>query len=104
MFLLLGSAQAAAPVNRSDRDAIMAERRAALARKREEQFRAADLDQDRRLTRAELQQSDLPAVLSERFDEIDADGDGGLSPEELQALASRRTQAAVSGAAEGAVH
>ncbi len=72
-------------------------RREQLARKREAQFRAADRDGDRGLSREELAGSDLPRVLLRRFDEIDRDGDGRLSPEELQALERERLDAATVG-------
>ncbi|MFT4046868.1 MAG: hypothetical protein QM661_09260 [Solimonas sp.] len=69
-------------------------RRARLAQKREVQFRAADRDADRGLTREELAASDLPKVLLRRFDDIDSNHDGKLSPEELQALERRQIRAA----------
>lgn len=73
-----------------DREALLAERSEELHRKWEEQFRAADADQDSRLTRAEVEAAKLPAAIAERFAEIDADADGGLAPEELLAVHERR--------------
>lgn len=69
-------------------------RRALLAQKRERQFREADTNGDRGLSREELRASSLPPVLLKRFDEIDRDGDGRLSPEELQVLDRRAAAAA----------
>jgi len=65
-----------------------------LAQKREAQFRAADQNGDRGLSREELAGSKLPKVLLRRFEDIDTDGDGKLSPEELQALEQRQIKSA----------
>ena len=81
------------PVFATDRDALLDERRERLREKYEARFRAADTDQDRQLNLAELQASDLPRVLEQRFAEIDLDGDGGLSPEELWAAREKRLEA-----------
>lgn len=94
-MLLLASAAAWGDAQ-SEREQLLQARRAQLAQKREQQFRAADSDGDRGLTREELRASTLPPVLLKRFDEIDSDGDGRLSPEELQSL-DRRASAAASG-------
>jgi hypothetical protein len=69
-------------------------RRARLAEKREQQFRTADRDGDRGLSRDELAASSLPKVLLRRFDEIDSNHDGRLEPVELQALEQKQIEAA----------
>ncbi|WP_043111859.1 hypothetical protein [Solimonas flava] len=97
--LACGSSQAGEPAPGADaprRQALEA-RREQLARKREAQFRAADRDGDRGLSREELAGSGLPRVLLQRFDAIDRDGDGRLSPEELQALDRERLDSATVG-------
>src|SRR3546814_4548746 len=66
----------------SDRTALLQARREQLAQKRERQFRVADADHDRGLSRAELSASDMPRVLVRRFDEIDGNQDGELSRSE----------------------
>jgi EF hand len=66
----------------------------------EGRFAAADADRDGLLSRAEVQRS-LPR-LAVRFDEIDRNGDGALSPEELRASrgGKPRDRAGESGFAE----
>ena len=64
-----------------------------LKQKWEAQFRAADANQDRLLTREEIAAAKLPDSLVSRFDEIDANHDGGLSPEELWAVYDKRLAA-----------
>lgn len=91
LALLSAEPAPAAPLaTSSDRAALLQARREQLEQKREQQFRAADTDHNRGLSRAELSASDLPRVLSRRFDEIDTNRDGELSPEELQALDRKR--------------
>ncbi len=51
-------------------------------------FRAADTDNSRGLSRAEVKAS-LPLVLLRHFDEIDTDSNGELSPDELVAMRKR---------------
>ncbi len=51
-------------------------------------FQAADIDQSRGLSREEIAAS-LPRVLLRHFAEIDTDGSGELSPEELVAMRER---------------
>lgn len=82
--------------------AAVAQRRERLREKREQQFRAADLDQSRSLTRTEIETAKLPAALLRRFAEIDTNGDGALTPEELEAVQNRRIEAARDGAGESA--
>jgi len=53
-----------------------------LKREWEQRFRAADVNHNRALDRAEAQ-AGLPKVLARNFDRIDANGDGGITPEEL---------------------
>ena len=72
------------------RQQMLERHRQQLAARREQQFRDADRDGDRGLSRDELRASQLPPVLLQRFDEIDRDHDGRLSPEELQALGFAR--------------
>lgn len=69
-------------------------RREQLRQKWERQFREADSDGSRTLTREEAEAARLPRSLLERFDEIDTDGDGALSPEELLAARQKRVRAA----------
>ena len=96
--LLLASAIASADAP-TDRERLLEARRAQLAQKRERQFRDADTDADRGLSREELRASSLPPALLRRFAEIDRDGDDRLSAEELQALDRRAAAAATSPAA-----
>ena len=81
--LLLG---AAAP----DRESFLAQRREQLRQKWEQQFRAADTNQDRLLSREEGQAAKLPPALLDRFGEIDTNQDQQLSPEELMAVYEKR--------------
>lgn len=90
LWLALGPALADSAANRAE---LLEARRARLAAKWEAQFRAADADGDRALTREECRAGGLPATIAERFAEIDADADGTLSPAELQAMQSRRVEA-----------
>ncbi|MEW6166688.1 MAG: hypothetical protein AB1651_03175 [Pseudomonadota bacterium] len=92
VLALLAGATAAAqpPLDRS----VVDLRREQLREKRERQFRAADVDRSRSLTREEIEAAGLPSALLRRFDEIDADGDGGLAPEELEEAQRRRIEAA----------
>lgn len=53
-------------------------------------FRAADQDDSRGLSRAEVEAA-LPRVLLRHFDEIDTDADGELSPDELVAMRERES-------------
>lgn len=82
--------------------AAVEQRRERLREKRERQFRDADSDGSRTLTRAEIEAAGMPRVLLQRFDEIDTDGDDALSPEELAALQSRRVDSARGDEAGGA--
>ncbi len=66
------------------------QRRERLQQKWEQQFRAADLDGDRRLSREEAVNARLPKALLDRFDAIDLDGDCTLSPEELLTAQEKR--------------
>lgn len=58
----------------------------------EAQFRAADVDRSRGLSRSEVE-AGLPRVLLKHFDSIDADGNGELSPEELIAMREEQAKA-----------
>lgn len=78
----------------------MEQRREKLRAKRELQFRAADTDQSRSLTRAEIEAAGLPSALLRQFERIDSDGDGTLTPEELESAQTRRVDAARTGGAE----
>ncbi|MEQ1439934.1 EF-hand domain-containing protein [Fontimonas sp. SYSU GA230001] len=86
-----------APPVHAASDAAVEQRRERLRQKREQQFRDADRDQSRSLSRAEIEAAGLPTSLLRHFDEIDTDGDGALSPEELQAMQDRRVRAARAG-------
>lgn len=55
-------------------------------------FRAADKDQSRSLDRVEAK-TGLPKVLFRRFDKIDTDADGVITPEELWAMHEREVAA-----------
>ena len=74
--------------------AVMAQDRALsdsdekLKAKWEQQFRAADKNNDRALDRAEAE-AGLPKVLSRNFDRIDLNADGRITPEELWAMHER---------------
>lgn len=81
-----GLAQAQAPT-------AVDERREKLRAKRERQFRLADTDQSRSLTRAEIEAGRLPSALLRQFERIDSDGDGALTPEELESAQQRRAAA-----------
>ena len=74
-------------------DAVLRQHRERLKEKWEAQFRAADLDANRRLTREEIETSHLPDSLLSRFDEIDTDHDKSLSPEELWSMYEKRLEA-----------
>ncbi|MFA5940607.1 MAG: hypothetical protein WC809_14720 [Sinimarinibacterium sp.] len=78
--------------------AAVEQRRERLREKREQQFRAGDLDRSRSLSRVEIEAAKLPDALLRRFSEIDADGDDALTPEELEAAQNRRIEAARDGA------
>lgn len=58
----------------------------------ETQFRVADVDRSRGLSRSEVE-AGLPRVLLKHFDSIDADGNGELSPEELIAMREEQAKA-----------
>lgn len=90
--VLLAVVASAARAGTADaqRDALLQQHRERLAQKREQQFRAADRDGNGGLSRTELAASSLPKVLTSRFDEIDSDHSGELSPQELQALERRQ--------------
>lgn len=75
----------------------MEQRREKLRAKRELQFRTADIDQSRSLTRAEIEGAGLPSTLLRQFERIDSDGDGALTPEELESAQARRVEAARTG-------
>lgn len=75
------------------REAVLENRREQLRQKWEQQFRAADANQDRSLTQEEVRAAGLPATLSERFAEIDRDHSGALTPEELMAVYEQRLAA-----------
>ena len=64
----------------------------ALRTKWERRFRAADTDGDRMLDHAEARKG-LPKVLVRRFDAIDLDDDGRITPEELWAMHEREVAA-----------
>lgn len=89
---------AAPPAIAADQERVqqLEQRREKLRQKWERQFREADRDGDRRLSRSEAVAAGLPRAVLDRFDEIDADGDGGLSPEELLAAQEKRVRAAAS--------
>jgi CubicO group peptidase (beta-lactamase class C family) len=59
-----------------------------LKAKWEKIFREADKDESRSLTLAEARKG-LPKVLVRRFDRIDLDKDGEITPEELWAMHER---------------
>lgn len=82
-----------APALASERDALLAARREQLKQKWEQQFRAADADQDRSLSLAEARSGGLPPALTEHFAKIDANSDGGLTPEELLDAYEKRLKA-----------
>lgn len=84
----------AAATASDDRARVLDERRERLRAHREQQFRAADVDGSRSLTREEIEAAKLSNSLLRRFDEIDANGDGVLSPEELDTAHARRVAAA----------
>ncbi|PWN55579.1 hypothetical protein DEH80_11975 [Abyssibacter profundi] len=58
---------------------------------RQAQFRQADVDGSRSLSREEVRNG-LPKIIHTRFDEIDLDQDGQLSPDELRALQARQAE------------
>jgi Ca2+-binding EF-hand superfamily protein len=74
-------------------EAELSRHRERLKEKWELQFRAADADEDRRLSRHEIEAAELPESLARHFDEIDVDGDKGLSPQELWTVHEKRLQA-----------
>ena len=65
---------------------------AKLRHRWEQTFRAADKDDSRSLNRAEAR-AGLPKVLFRRFDQIDLDADGAITPEELWAMHEREVAA-----------
>lgn len=73
------------------------QRREKLRAKRELQFRTADTDLSRSLTRAEIEAAGLPPALLRQFDTIDVDADGALTPEELESAQTRRAEAVRTG-------
>jgi Ca2+-binding EF-hand superfamily protein len=83
------------------RAALMQQRRDQLKKKWEQQFRAADADNSGSLTREEAKKAGLPAAIMDRFDDIDSDHDGQLSPEELMAAYEKRLEAQKSGPETG---
>ncbi len=74
------------------RAALLQQRREKLKHKWEERFRAADRNQDRKLSREEARDAGLPGSIIERWDEIDTDHDGLLSPEELLDASQQRVR------------
>jgi Ca2+-binding EF-hand superfamily protein len=76
---------------------VLALSAAPMAAAQEARFAAADADRDGLLSRAEVARA-LPR-LAARFDRIDRDGDGSLSPDELRAW--RRVSAARNRVGEG---
>lgn len=90
MPLALSAAAAASEGSRAD---LLESRRERLKQKYEAQFREADADRSRGLTLAEAKAARLPDALVERFSEVDTDGTGELSPEELWAVEQRRLAA-----------
>jgi hypothetical protein len=58
---------------------------------REAQFRRADVDNNRSLSRQEVEDG-LPRIIHARFDEIDLNADDHLTPDELRALQERQAQ------------
>jgi hypothetical protein len=82
-LLTLGQAQGAQPPANPDEK---------LKLKWEKIFRAADKDDSRSLTLAEAKKG-LPKVLARRFDKIDLDQDGTITPEELWAMHEREVAA-----------
>ena len=84
-------AQAAPPAD--PRLAIIQQHREKLRKKWEEQFRAADTDNSRSLSREEAESGGLPASIRDHFEDIDTDHDGQLTPEELMAAFEKRLDA-----------
>lgn len=80
-------------VDDADRSALLQQRRDKLKQKWEARFRAADTDNNRELTLEEAKKGGLPAAILDHFDEIDADHNGQLSPEELIAVYEKRLDA-----------
>ena len=87
--VVLAAASGAAATGEAGLD----QRRERLKQKWEAQFRAADHDGNRLLSQDEIRAAQLPESLLTRFGEIDADHDGGLSPDELWAVHEKRLQA-----------
>jgi Ca2+-binding EF-hand superfamily protein len=83
---------AAESATSEDRSALLEQRREKLKEKWEAQFRAADADGSGSLTLAEATAAKLPDSLLNHFAEIDADRNGGLTPEELWTVHEKRLQ------------
>jgi Ca2+-binding EF-hand superfamily protein len=70
-------------LTRQEMDAAREKRHDAMREQAEQRFKAADIDGDGRLSKAEAKQG-MP-MLVRRFDELDADRDGALTSAELSA-------------------
>lgn len=86
LTLVLALSAAGAPADASPQFQPGAEQRQAL----QARWQAADADQDGYIDRAEAQA--LPPI-AQRFDQLDADGDGKLTTEEMRGSLQDRLQA-----------
>jgi Ca2+-binding EF-hand superfamily protein len=75
-------------LTKQELDAAREKRHAAMREHADERFKAADTDGDGRLSKAEAE-TGMPR-LAARFDDLDADKDGALTPEELASHKRRR--------------